>query len=126
MQKSALAVAVLILVSVLALTLGYSQEEMSVVENDDYEDPQRPAARFQHDAHNESAAIEECNACHHLYADGKLVEDESSEDQRCSDCHGPGDEDRQPGLTKAFHRNCKGCHLQQGAGPIMCGECHVK
>jgi hypothetical protein len=29
-------------------------------------------------------------------------------------------------LRKAFHRNCKGCHLEQEKGPILCGECHVQ
>jgi hypothetical protein len=31
-----------------------------------------------------------------------------------------------PGLTKAFHTNCKGCHENKNKGPVMCGECHVR
>jgi hypothetical protein len=29
-------------------------------------------------------------------------------------------------LMKAYHMNCKGCHLEKGKGPILCGECHVR
>ena len=99
---------------------------MEFVDNDVFSNPQRPPAVFQHDTHNETAAIEECAGCHHLYEDGELVADESSEDRRCADCHGGSDSGSQPGLVKAFHINCKGCHLQQKAGPILCGECHVR
>jgi hypothetical protein len=99
---------------------------MKNVSSDAFNHPQRPAAVFPHDAHNEKAAIENCNRCHHVYEDGKLVEDESSEDRSCSDCHGLEDAGRQPGLMKAFHLNCKGCHLEQKKGPVMCGECHIR
>ncbi len=104
----------------------HSQEDMESVDRSVFDNPQRPAAVFKHEAHNETAGIEECNECHHVYEDGKLVEDESSEDQRCADCHGPEDQGNQPSLVKAFHVNCKGCHKKQKKGPIMCGECHVR
>ena len=103
-----------------------AQEDMKTVSPDAFSSPQRPAAVFPHDAHNEKAGIENCNQCHHVYEDGKLVEDESSEDRRCSDCHGAEDAGAQPGLMKAFHLNCKGCHQEQKKGPVMCGECHVR
>ncbi|MEJ5358288.1 MAG: cytochrome c3 family protein [Desulfobacterales bacterium] len=101
-----------------------SQEEMREVSPDPFPRPQRPPAVFPHDAHNEKAGIEACNECHHVYENGKRLEDESSEDRRCADCHGLADEGRRPGLRKAFHRNCQGCHLERRAGPIVCGECH--
>ena len=105
-----------------------SQEDMEVVEDQGFMKNQRPAAVFKHDSHNENAEIEECNECHHIYENGEKLEDESSEDQPCSDCHsekGSG-ADGQPRLVKAFHLNCKGCHLKVKKGPIMCGECHVR
>ena len=46
-----------------------------------------PAAVFRHDEHNEMALIEECIECHHIYENGDKSEDESSEDQSCSECH---------------------------------------
>jgi Class III cytochrome C family len=108
------------------MVTAWSQEDMKAVSPDAFTIPQRPAAVFPHDAHNEKAKIDSCNQCHHVYEDGKLAEDESSEDRRCSDCHGLADAGRQPGLMKAFHLNCKGCHQEQKKGPVMCGECHVR
>jgi hypothetical protein len=29
-------------------------------------------------------------------------------------------------LMRAFHMNCKGCHVQRRQGPVVCGECHQK
>lgn len=116
----------LVLLLVLAVSAS-SQEDMVVVDNGAFEMPRRSAAVFVHDEHNETAGIEECGECHHVYDDeGNRVEDESSEDQMCADCHGSEDEGRKPALMKAYHLNCKGCHATQGAGPVMCGECHRK
>lgn len=105
---------------------AHAQEDMIVIDNGDFENPKRPPVVFVHDQHNELAAIEECNVCHHLYEDGKLREDESSEDQGCVDCHEMQDVDRKPGLMKAFHTNCKSCHREKKKGPLMCGQCHVR
>ena len=104
-----------------------SQDDMVAINSDAFEDPRRPPAVFRHDAHNELAQIEECRICHHVYDEnGQLVEDESSEDQRCSDCHELEASGKKPPLMKAFHTNCKGCHKQNNKGPTMCGQCHVK
>ena len=120
----------MITLSMISMALGidaYSQEDMAFVENDAFENPRRPRAVFRHEEHNELARIEECNVCHHVYDDNnRLVEDESSEDQRCSDCHQLVASGRKPPLMKAFHLNCKGCHKAEKKGPTMCGQCHVK
>jgi hypothetical protein len=29
-------------------------------------------------------------------------------------------------LRRALHLNCKGCHLENKKGPIMCGQCHIR
>jgi hypothetical protein len=105
---------------------AFSQEDMEVVDDIGFLKRQCPPAVFRHDAHNETAQIEECNECHHVYENGKKVEDESSEDRSCSDCHEENDSGNQPGLRKAFHMNCKGCHLAKKQGPVMCGKCHVR
>ena len=127
MQKLCVYLSAALIISGLIFVSAYSQEdEMLVVDNKVFENPQRPAAAFRHDEHNENAAIEECNICHHIYEDGKLLEDESSEDQLCSECHDLTASGNQPALRKAFHINCKGCHKKNGKGPIMCGECHKK
>ena len=105
---------------------AFSQEDMEVVDDGGFSKNQRPPAIFRHDEHNEKAEIEDCNECHHVYEEGKKLEDESSEDQSCSECHDEKGSGNMPGLRKAFHTNCKGCHLEQNKGPIMCGTCHVR
>ena len=110
--------------AVLAAGVLCAQEDMRVVDNDAFRAPQRPPSVFVHEAHNEAAEIWDCNVCHHVYEDGRLLADESSEDLRCSDCHSEEGGDGQPALMEAFHRQCKGCHERQGKGPVMCGECH--
>ncbi|MCP4693769.1 MAG: cytochrome c3 family protein [Desulfobacterales bacterium] len=122
---------------VFAFILGsaYSQEEMTVVDRKIFDDPERPSAAFAHDAHNEAAELEECGECHHVYdeegergEEGRLplVEDEDSSDQQCAECHEFEASGPKPGLMKAFHLNCKGCHVKNKKGPITCGECHVR
>jgi hypothetical protein len=113
-------------IALMVVAAADSQEDMQWVDNRVFANPQRPPAVFDHDPHNEAAGLEDCSECHHVYEDGQRLEDESSEDQRCADCHGLEKSDGTPSLVNAFHGNCKGCHLQQAKGPILCGECHVK
>jgi len=54
-----------------------------------------------------------------------LLEDETSEDSECSECHGDGSA-RNLDLVVKFHSRCKGCHEEEGSGPVVCSECHVK
>jgi hypothetical protein len=126
MRKRYGAVIAIALFSFLLIIPVFAQEDMVVVEGDGFKNQRRPPSVFRHDAHNETAEIEECNECHHVYENGKRVADESSEDQRCSDCHSEKSSGNQPGLRKAFHLNCKGCHQIKKRGPVMCGECHVR
>ena len=114
------------MISVFMLASAYSQEDMTVVDNSVFDNPQRVPSFFEHDRHNESAGIEDCSECHHVFKDGEKVEGESSEDSSCSECHGKEASANTPALMKAFHENCKGCHVESGKGPIMCGECHRK
>ena len=126
MKKILLLGVLLPVLSILLILPAFSQEEMEVIEDSGFQKRQRPPAVFKHDGHNEMAEIEECNECHHIYEDGERLEDESSEDQLCSECHGEKSNNNQPNLKKAFHLNCKGCHLKSNKGPIMCGQCHVR
>ncbi len=126
MNRTVFIISVAFLFSFGCLFTAFSQDEMLFVDNGDFEKPQRPVALFAHDEHNEMAEIEDCAECHHLYENGQLVEDESSEDQYCADCHGLKPDGSVPSLLQAFHTNCKGCHLERNAGPIMCGECHLR
>ena len=110
----------------ISLIPAFSQEDMEVVDCSGFTQKQRPPAIFRHDEHNEKAQIEDCNECHHIYENRVKLEDESSEDQSCADCHDEASADKTPGLKKAFHMNCKGCHLSSKQGPVMCGQCHVR
>ena len=105
---------------------AFSQEDMEFVDDSAFTTHMRPPVPFKHDEHNETAEIDDCAVCHHLYEDGKLVEDESSEDMECSECH-LSDEDSFPiSLVRAYHINCKSCHMEKKAGPVMCAECHPR
>jgi len=126
MKKHLLLILITSISAVLLILPVYAQEDMEVIEDEGFQNRQRPPAVFKHDGHNEMAEIEECTECHHVYEKGVKLEDESSEDQLCSDCHNQDATDNRPQLVKAFHLNCKGCHLKEEKGPIMCGECHVR
>jgi len=127
MSKTMILILSAILVSMFIHVSAYSQEDMVEIDNSVFDNPQRTPALFKHDEHNENAGIEECNGCHHVHEKGKKVEDESSEDQRCSDCHAvKASRDNPLPLMRAFHTNCKSCHMEKKKGPVMCGECHKK
>jgi hypothetical protein len=122
-MKASLSMACL-LIGGLIIASTYAQDELMLIDNSVFENPERPPAVFPHDSHNEKAGIEECNECHHIYEDGVRDEYESSEDQMCSECHEFKASDNKLPLMKAFHQNCKGCHTEKKSGPVMCGECH--
>ena len=116
-----------LLVCIFAVMSGYSQEDVTTVEDSAFEEKMRPTVQFLHDEHNEVAEIEEeCNVCHHVYEDGEKIEDESSEETECSECHTLNKGDNPLSLVKVYHLQCKGCHQEKKAGPIMCSECHIK
>lgn len=102
----------------------------------------RPFVCFQHDAHNEKAALEKCDRCHHVYDEhGNRIEGESSEDKSCSECHAgnagstnsDGSSANSNGSNKLsielavkYHKLCRDCHLSEKKGPVVCGECHSR
>ena len=126
MKNRILILAIFMIAPLVAPAALHCQEEMRFVDNSIFNAPARPPARFEHDAHNEKAGLEDCNICHHVIEDGEIIEDESSEDQGCSDCHMPEPGARIQPLMKKFHKACKGCHMERKAGPIMCGQCHER
>ncbi|RLB92201.1 MAG: acidic cytochrome c TcmA [Deltaproteobacteria bacterium] len=111
----------------LTAVVAFSNTELERLDNSDFQKPQRPGAVFEHDGHNEMAGIDDCNVCHHVYEGKKLVEDESSEDSSCADCHSlKAVVDNSITLELAYHKRCKNCHFEQNKGPVLCGECHIK
>ncbi|GAB6146251.1 acidic tetraheme cytochrome c3 TmcA [Desulfocicer niacini] len=93
---------------------------------DVFENNKRPFVCFPHDTHNENAGIEDCAVCHHVYEDGKLMEEESSEDITCAECHTTKGDSKHMELITRYHDRCRGCHLELEKGPLTCGECHKK
>lgn len=130
MNKKALAayIVVAFIVSAFAAISGFSREqwEITSVRDSAFGVRMRAAVAFNHDEHNEKAAIDDCTECHHSFdEDGVKLEDESTEDWECSECHMAEGKTKMD-LMRAYHLNCKGCHEDQKTGPVMCGECHQK
>ena len=97
------------------------------LDNSSFETPHRPGAVFMHDEHNEKAEIDDCAVCHHVYEGKKRLEDESSEDSPCSECHSQkATQENSIPLSVAYHKRCKSCHFETNKGPVLCGECHIK
>lgn len=106
---------------------GYSQEDVIKVDDTGFTRKMRPDTPFLHDSHNEKAGLEDCQSCHHKYDEKKvLIEDESSEDQQCSECHMPEGTSNPVPLARVYHLRCKGCHEKEKKGPVMCAECHIE
>ncbi len=116
----------LLVIALISLSV-YAQEDMEVVDDTAFEANMRPLPAFRHDEHNDAAGIEDCAECHHVYdEEGNRLEDESSEDQECSACHGAAEDEYPMELVRRFHLNCRGCHLAEKAGPVVCGDCHKR
>ena len=80
------------------------------------ESPQRPAARFEHDAHTAALGPNQCDACHGRDDRGRVI-------GSFVNATNAGD------ATEEHHRRCIGCHDDrrekgQSTGPVTCGECH--
>jgi hypothetical protein len=128
MTKKALAFSLLLMAAVLAAAFWtFAQDDLTRIDSGAFTSKQRPPVPFAHDKHNEAAGLSEsCNLCHHVYRDGKRVQDEDSIGQACADCHALKNKGRVPGLMRAYHGLCTPCHRERKAGPITCGACHPK
>lgn len=114
-----------ILVPLFCHVVFLNAETLEMLSNKAFSDPRMPEVAFFHDAHNERANLKKCSVCHHLY-EYNVLTDESSEGTPCADCHRPALHPKGFNLSAAYHAQCKGCHLDQKKGPVVCGECHKK
>ncbi len=103
---------------------GFAQQDIFTIEDEAFVKRFRPHVIFPHQAHTEMKSIKGCNDCHHVFQDGAWVENEDSIGRKCSECHDDEDSGHIFNLIKVYHLQCKGCHLRQKAGPVLCGECH--
>jgi len=121
-MKKRIFITLLFIAVILGTYSAFSQEDVTHVNDPGFLKTMRAPAVFNHDEHNENAGLD-CGQCHHVYDEnGVLVEGETSEDSTCSDCHG----DDTMTLADKYHARCKGCHVEQESGPVMCAECHPK
>lgn len=124
MLKRVLTVAAVVACVFLYMIPAFCQDEITFLKDPAFVHPERPAAPFMHDMHNEKAGIEDCATCHHVWKDGKVVADESSEDQKCSSCHKVKAEAGKTSLRNAYHKLCINCHIKKDKGPVTCAGCH--
>ena len=134
MRRTAIILVVMIgfFVSLATIHRTNAQEaEITLESTDVFVKKQRPAVMFKHELHYD--AYPDCVECHHIYEynDGKKENIWSGEEQTCSECHKQKREDKKLPLMNAFHEKCTGCHRQlakenQKAGPVTCGECHIR
>ncbi len=98
-----------------------------------YKVKQRPDVKFLDNYHDLHMDTVDCLDCHHVYENGEnVLEMEALEDGEaeieCASCH---NSESTLDITKAFHRQCMGCHnkmkkKKEKTGPSLCGECHIK
>jgi hypothetical protein len=74
---------------------------------------------FDHRGHaSEDGYGIECDSCHHD------IEEKGDKPQACGECH-LTEADDSPKRSDAFHKQCKGCHEEDGTAPVKCSGCHV-
>jgi hypothetical protein len=111
--------------------VGAQEDIISIDHKDAFKGLQRPPVKFTHEKHADR--YPNCTECHHTYEyqGGKKVNDWNGEGQPCSECHKVTTDGKKLGLMNSFHEACTGCHRgldKEGkkAGPVTCGECHVR
>ena len=130
--RTRITIAAILLLAIQSVsTDGHAQEEEIAIDNPTaYARNQRTGVMFSHALHME---LYDCLDCHHDYADGENVLDESAlwegnPDIRCETCH---ELQSALDLRHAYHRQCIGCHRRMridgsAVGPELCGECHIR
>ncbi len=111
----------ILLVFAAFIPLAHSQEDFYILNHKILGKHQRPPVVFDHKFHSEKI---DCLRCHHDF--DAYGNNRGGEGQSCDSCHKKEADEDQPSLVDAFHWKCKGCHENMKAGPVACGECHVR
>ena len=104
------------------IPLAHSQEDTILLNSKELGTHQRPLVEFNHKLHSENKL--DCTRCHHDF--DAYLNNRGGEGQPCDTCHKKQGHDDTPSLKEAFHIQCIGCHESMKAGPVTCGECHVR
>ena len=84
---------------------------------DKFPELERPVVMFDHEKHTEAMKDADCTECHAEDKDtGALI----------FTVYDPDRHTTRQAIIDAYHDNCIQCHKEQGAGPLGCGECHVR
>lgn len=101
--------------------------ETIVINTEGYKSDRKGPVLFTHQAHAEDYGTT-CDACHHVYENGKNVWEEGDAVSKCRECHDPNEsKGNTKKLSIAFHKNCMTCHRESGsdAAPYKkCYSCH--
>jgi hypothetical protein len=111
--------------------VGAQDDIINIEHKDAFKGLQRPSVKFTHEKHADRYS--DCIQCHHTYEykGGKRVNDWNGEGQPCSECHKAQEDGKKLSLMNSFHESCTACHrslYKEGkkAGPVTCGECHIR
>ena len=103
-----------------------------IIDNEGYKKDRRGPVEFSHKKHAREYKLL-CWQCHHEYEDDENIYAPWGETKKCRQCHDPvKQEPNEIKLQKAYHLNCKGCHMRlakedQKAGAFKkCNGCHAK
>ena len=114
-------------------SLNIYDGDMIEIDNEDYRKDRKGPVKFSHRKHAQDYNVA-CWDCHHEYEDEiNIYSPWGSEQKQCVECH-TAVEDNETGikLQRAFHLNCKTCHLtdvQENKGstaPVKCLGCHER
>jgi hypothetical protein len=106
--------------------------DVIIIDNEGYKKDRRGPVEFSHKKHAREYNLL-CWECHHEYEGGENIWAPWDETRKCRQCHDPvKSEPNEIKLQKAYHLNCKGCHMglaeaAQKAGAFKkCNGCHAK
>jgi hypothetical protein len=127
-----------LVVFVAAFVVMAQQKAPDTITIKEWPNPTKAPVQFSHKKHSEEYK-DPCNACHHVYKDGKNVWKEGDPVEKCSKCHTNmviegekklSPEDQKLNLKLAFHGDCQGCHQKlkkekpDTKAPVVCTGCH--
>lgn len=137
-QRIGAVIGIALLVVSLSAVLWASKKEASdeiIIHSNLWGVKKNQDVKFAHKKHAVDYKIE-CTQCHHAYENGKNVWKQGDDVKRCEECHtnvmtgkelsAATEKEKQLSLFKAFHDNCRGCHVKEKKGPTKCTDCHKK